>query len=90
LFFVFFCFAIVVGVVVVFPKTFCLKGVIIDPNDVTQKGSIQYDDNNLGVPDTNQYLFSNNPAHAQTEADGTLWSTVSVVKFETQSHLKIK
>ncbi|XP_060575784.1 carotenoid isomerooxygenase-like [Ruditapes philippinarum] len=65
-------------------------GVIIDPNDVTQKGYIQYDDNNLGVPDTTQYLFSNNPAHAQTEADGTLWSTVSVVKFETQSHLKIK
>ncbi|XP_053387890.1 carotenoid isomerooxygenase-like [Mercenaria mercenaria] len=65
-------------------------GVIIDPHDVVQKGYMQYDDDNLGVPDTQQYLFSNNPAHEQTEPDGTLWSTVSVVKFETPSHLKIR
>lgn len=51
---------------------------------------MQYDDDNLGVPDTRQFLFSNNPAHEQTEPDGTLWSTVGVVKFETQSYLKIK
>lgn len=64
-------------------------GVVIDPHNVVQKGNIQYDDDNLGVPNTEQYLFSNNPAHEQTEPDGTLWSTVSVVKFETQTHLKI-
>ena len=63
---------------------------IIDPTDVTVKGYMQYDDDNLGVPDTRQFLFSNNPAHEQTEPDGTLWSTVGVVKFETQSYLKIK
>ncbi|XP_060584886.1 carotenoid isomerooxygenase-like isoform X2 [Ruditapes philippinarum] len=65
-------------------------GVIIDNGDVSQKGWIKYNDDHLGIPDTPEYGFTNNPAHEQTEQDGTLWSTLVVTHFVSQTHLKIK
>lgn len=64
-------------------------GVIIDPNSVAQKGRIQYRDHNLGIPDTPAYGFTNNPAHEHTEPDGTLWSTVAVTHFVSQTEIEI-
>ncbi|XP_045181134.1 carotenoid isomerooxygenase-like [Mercenaria mercenaria] len=63
-------------------------GVIIDPDEVAHKGYIQYNDDNLGVPNSMQYFTNNNPAHEHTEPDGTLWSAVAVIKFETRTLLK--
>lgn len=65
-------------------------GVVIDPESLSQKGYIQYDDDNFGIPrDNPQYQLTNNPAHEHTEPDGTLWSTVAAVKFENRTQLKI-
>ncbi|XP_045188570.2 carotenoid isomerooxygenase-like isoform X2 [Mercenaria mercenaria] len=64
-------------------------GVIIDTHCVSQKGWIQYKDNNMGIPDTPQYYFTNNPAHAHTEPDGTLWSASIAVNFVSGTRLKI-
>ncbi|KAL4220089.1 Retinoid isomerohydrolase [Mactra antiquata] len=63
-------------------------GVVIDTDNMVQKGYVPYNDNNLNVPDTPQYMMTNNPAHEQTEPDGTLWSTIAVQKWETPSYLK--
>lgn len=55
---------------------------MVDPETVTQKGEVQYDDNNFGIPkDDQNYILTNNPAHEHTEPDGTLWSTVSAIKL---------
>ncbi|XP_053406723.1 carotenoid isomerooxygenase-like [Mercenaria mercenaria] len=65
-------------------------GVIIDTHGVSQKGWIQYKDNNMGIPDTPQYGFTNNPAHEHTESDGTLWSALVVTNFVSKTRLKIR
>lgn len=65
-------------------------GVVIDPESLSHKGYIQYDDDNFGIPrDNPEYKIIQTPAHEQTEPDGTLWSTVAALKFETQTQLKI-
>ena len=81
----YFCFRKHVHVVVL-----SLLGVVVDPETMTQKGYVKYDDDNLGIPRNNpQYQLTNNPAHEHTETDGTLWSTVTAVKFNSQTALSL-
>ena len=61
-------------------------GVIVDPERVVQKGNIQYTDNNFGYGDSVQFM--NNPAHEQTEPDGTLWSTATAIQFTSRTSFK--
>lgn len=63
------------------------EGVVIDPHMVEQRGAVKYLDKNLGY--SSDVTFTNNPAHEQTERDGTLWSTVAVVKFFSRTRLNI-
>ncbi|XP_076117851.1 carotenoid isomerooxygenase-like [Mytilus galloprovincialis] len=62
-------------------------GVVINPVKVEHNGYISYKDNNFGYGKSVQ--LTNNPAHEHTEADGTLWSTVTAVRFTSQTHLNI-
>ena len=62
-------------------------GVVIYPNMVEQKGTVKYLDTNLGYG--SDVTFANNPAHEHTERDGTLWSTVAVVRFVSRTRLNI-
>lgn len=62
-------------------------GVVIDPHRVEQKGRVSYLDNNFGYG--NDVMFTNNPAHEQTEKDGTLWSAVTAMRFVSRTHMKI-
>ncbi|KAH3873821.1 carotenoid isomerooxygenase-like isoform X2 [Dreissena polymorpha] len=63
-------------------------GVAIDTETMQQKGWIQYADDNF--PMTQEYMYTNNPAHEHTEADGTLWSTVVVIRWLSASAMQLK
>lgn len=63
-------------------------GVIVDTGDVTQKGSINYKDTNIRIPETPQHGYVNNPAHEEMEQDGTLWSALVVSHFVSKTRLK--
>ncbi|XP_045174041.2 carotenoid isomerooxygenase-like [Mercenaria mercenaria] len=65
-------------------------GVVVDPNEVAQKGYIHYNDDSFGTSGDQRYSVTNNPAHEQTEPDGTLWSAASVLEFTSHTNMKVK
>lgn len=65
-------------------------GVIVDPNAVEHNGYIKYNDDFFGTSGAQRFQITNNPAHEQTERDGTLWSAISIMEFVSQTQMKVR